>query len=302
MRSLGRLRCLVPGLCVEDKEFDAFCVSPREVDGVSSEQFLAGDAELPARLTHVTERDHVERISLTPTADSAGKRDPGSVLAMEHEAGAHAGRSRASQQAARTQENERDTKQPHAPIIGRAHDALNEPLVQLPLVLANEYAAELGQPAGGSSSARMIASRSEIVSARTFVSRSYPFSSFSAVSSKPAPRRSRESARTSASRIGMLARCTRSIVQVFGQASLMISTINGLSPRGSEITRGRPGAPSPSSDSRIAAWSLYLCTRQKDPRARTRDPTWSSPRVVRYSTSPSGNRRIRIGVVGMPAP
>ena len=44
---------------------------------------------------------------------------------------------------------------------------------------------------------------------------------------------------------------------------------------------------------------MYSRTRHRVPRARTTAPSGSSPRVDRCSTSPSGNRRVRIGVVGI---
>ena len=99
-------RCLVLGLSVEDEQFDATCASPREVDGLSAVQSLSCEAELPARLADSDERDHVERISVAPGSDTAGKRDPRSVLAVESEAGAHRRGSRSSERAARDDDNE----------------------------------------------------------------------------------------------------------------------------------------------------------------------------------------------------
>ena len=75
-----------------------------------------------------------------------------------------------------------------------------------------------------------------------------------------------------------------------------------MSPIGEGLTTGPPAAPSTggSADSRIAAPALsYSRTRHRLPRLRTSAPMGSSPRVDRCSTSPSGNRRIRIGVVGI---
>ena len=46
---------------------------------------------------------------------------------------------------------------------------------------------------------------------------------------------------------------------------------------------------------------MYSRTRHSVPRARMSAPSGSSPRVDRCSTSPSGNRRVRIGVVGIRA-
>ena len=126
--TLGRLRCLVLGLSVEDEEFDATCASPREVDDLSPVQSLSCEAELPARLADIDERDHVERISVAPGSDTAGKRDPRSVLAVERETGAHRRGSRSSERAARHDDNERDNECAHVPIIGRTREPLHEPL------------------------------------------------------------------------------------------------------------------------------------------------------------------------------
>ena len=65
------------------------------------------------------------------------------------------------------------------------------------------------------------------------------------------------------------------------------------------VTAAPPGAPGASTASRSAVPDSYLRTRHWLPRLRTRAPIGSSPRVDRYSTSPSGNRSIRIGVVGI---
>jgi hypothetical protein len=87
------------------------------------------------------------------------------------------------------------------------------------------------------------------------------------------------------------------------QASARTSTVMGSSPMGPGLTVRLPGMPWPCTSgdsSRIAApLSVYARTRQRQPRARICDPIGSSPRVVRYWTSPSGKRSIRIGVVGI---
>ena len=62
---------------------------------------------------------------------------------------------------------------------------------------------------------------------------------------------------------------------------------------------GPPWISSCSADSRRAVWPMNSRTRHRAPRARISVPKGSSPRVDRCSTSPSGNRRVRIGVVGM---
>jgi hypothetical protein len=77
-----------------------------------------------------------------------------------------------------------------------------------------------------------------------------------------------------------------------------------MSPSAVGLTTGPPAAPSTgvSASSRIAAPpSVCSRTRHKQPRLRTSTPTGSSPWLDRCSTSPSGNRRIRIGVVGIRA-
>jgi hypothetical protein len=84
------------------------------------------------------------------------------------------------------------------------------------------------------------------------------------------------------------------------QTSTRTSSVSGVSPSGLGMTTGPPAAPSTgdSADSRIAApLAAYSRTRHKHPRLRTKAPIGRSPRVDRCSTSPSGNRRVRIGVV-----
>ena len=91
------------------------------------------------------------------------------------------------------------------------------------------------------------------------------------------------------------------------QAAERISTVSGSSPSPVGMTRGAGGVGAPSTastgscsaDSRSAVWPMYSRTRHRVPRARMSVPNGSSPRVDRCSTSPSGNRRVRIGVVGM---
>ena len=83
------------------------------------------------------------------------------------------------------------------------------------------------------------------------------------------------------------------------QTSARTSSVSGSSPSGEGMTAAPPGAPGASTASRSAVPDSYLRTRHWLPRLRTRAPIGSSPRVDRYSTSPSGNRSIRIGVVGI---
>jgi hypothetical protein len=91
-------------------------------------------------------------------------------------------------------------------------------------------------------------------------------------------------------------------VSVARQAADRISTVSGSSPSPVGLSVGPPGAPAGSSAaSRNALERSYLWMRHMLPRLRIKAPTGSSPRVDRYSTSPSGNRRRRIGVVRIPA-
>ena len=88
------------------------------------------------------------------------------------------------------------------------------------------------------------------------------------------------------------------------QAAERISTVSGSSPSPVGTTVGAlgvgaPSAGSGSADSRSTVGPTYSRTRHRVPRARRSAPSGSSPRVDRCSTSPSGNRRVRIGVVGI---
>ena len=88
------------------------------------------------------------------------------------------------------------------------------------------------------------------------------------------------------------------------QAAERISTVSGSSPSAAGMIAGAVGVGAPlisscSADSRRAVWPMNSRTRHRAPRARISVPMGSSPRVDRCSTSPSGNRRVRIGVVGM---
>jgi len=91
------------------------------------------------------------------------------------------------------------------------------------------------------------------------------------------------------------------------QASASTSSVKGVSPNGvgSALKLGPAAAPPTASweegasSSTTAAPSSYERTRQR-PRARTSAPRGSSARVDRYSASPSGKRRTRIGVPGIP--
>ena len=90
------------------------------------------------------------------------------------------------------------------------------------------------------------------------------------------------------------------------QAAERISTVSGSSPSPVGMTVGALGVGTPSTgsgsaDSRSTVGPTYSRTRQSVPRARMSAPSGSSPRVDRCSTSPSGNRRVRIGVVGIRA-
>jgi hypothetical protein len=90
------------------------------------------------------------------------------------------------------------------------------------------------------------------------------------------------------------------------QAAERISTVSGSSPSPVGMTVGALGVGAPStgsgsSDSRSTVEPTCSRTRHRVPRARISAPSGSSPRVDRCSTSPSGNRRVRIGVVGIHA-
>lgn len=107
----------------------------------------------------------------------------------------------------------------------------------------------------------------------------------------PGPRRTRAGARRNAP----------DCPTVTAQTAARISRLSGVSsPSGSGITAGAPAGNS--TGSRYAAEPECERTRHSRPRALMSVPTASSPRVERYSTSPSGNRSMRIGVVGMHPP
>lgn len=86
---------------------------------------------------------------------------------------------------------------------------------------------------------------------------------------------------------------------VRSQTSARTSSVSGLSPSGSGSRTGPGEAPSGAASSRASRttlWPSIARTRQVVPRARIRVPTENSARADRYSTSPSGKRKRRIGV------
>ena len=131
--SLSSLRRLVLSRCVEDEEFDASWASPCEVDGLSRVQSRSWDAELPAGLTNGAERDHVERISVAPSANGTRKRDSRAILAVEGQAGGGLRIGRGSELAGSDDENKRNNERTHTRIIGCSFDVLDQPLAHPPL-------------------------------------------------------------------------------------------------------------------------------------------------------------------------